>query len=62
MGVGTFVTLGILVWVKQLFYVTVLSWLNVLDRIYKLTSLNYFWTKVVVYGNLVPTNNPDNYC
>ena len=37
----------------------VLSWLNILDRIYKLTSLDYFWTKVVVCGNLVPTNNSD---
>ena len=39
----------------------VLSWLNILDRIYILTSLDYLWTKVVVCGNFVPTNNLDNY-
>ena len=38
---------------------SVLSWLNILDRIYKLTGLDYFWTKVVVCANLVPTNNSD---
>ena len=37
--------------------VPVLSWLKILNRICKLASLDYFWTKVVVCGNLVPTNN-----
>ena len=41
------------------FTMTVLSWLVVLDRTNKLTVLDYLWTKVVIYGNLVPTNNSD---
>ena len=43
------------------FLTSVLSWLSILDRIYKLTSLDYFWTKVIVCGNLVPAKNSDKF-
>ena len=36
---------------------TVLSWLVVLDRTFKLPSLDYILDLVTICGNLVPTNN-----